>query len=66
MSDLNNIFCDNAYKYDLDKTHKQGTFVYWYSCMGEQELFGLQIIYDSWEETLKINNYQMEILFEKK
>lgn len=66
MSDLNSAFCENSYTYNADKVQKQGTFVFWYPCMTEGQLFGIQLLYDSWEDTLKINNYQMNILFEKK
>ncbi len=65
MSDLNYIFSDNAYQLDEDKVIKKGTFEYWYPCNVNDSVFGLQIIYNSWDKTIRINNYQMAITFEK-
>lgn len=65
MADLNVAFCENSYNYSKVNVHKQGTFTYWYPCRTDAQFFGLQLIYNSWDRTIKINNYQMNILFKK-
>ncbi|MGN0374023.1 MAG: hypothetical protein ACI4EN_00865 [Butyrivibrio sp.] len=65
MSDLNKMYVDNFYTYDEDRISKDGTFSYIYNCKTTGNLFGLFLKYDSWNKTIKINNYQMQILFKK-
>ena len=66
LSDLNNMFVNNPYEYDFDNGWKEGTFVYLLRCDGYERLFGLYLLYDSWNKTITINNDQLKITFEKK
>ncbi|MBD5158139.1 MAG: hypothetical protein HDT13_10980 [Butyrivibrio sp.] len=66
MSDLNNMFVNNPYKYDPEKGWKDGTFVFYYRCLSEKYWFGLGLLYNSWDRTIKITNYQLQITFKKK
>ncbi|MBD5158150.1 MAG: hypothetical protein HDT13_11035 [Butyrivibrio sp.] len=66
MSDLNNIFVNNPYQYDLGNGWKEGTFVFYYPCISDRYWFGLHLLYDSWNKTIKINNSQLQITFKKK
>lgn len=65
LSDLNRMFVDNPYKVDLDKGHKDGTYSYVFPCYCKGNYFGLIFIYDSYNKTIKINNYQKKIVFKK-
>ena len=65
LSDLNNMFVNNPYKYDFKDGWKEGTFVYLLRCDGYERLFGLYLLYDSWNKTITINNYQLQITFKK-
>ena len=66
MSDLNNMFVNNPYKYDPEKVWKDGTFVYYYRCVTDRYWFGLHLLYDSWNKTITVNNSQQQITFKKK
>lgn len=65
LSDLNKMFVENAYKVDVEKGTKEGTYSYVYSCLSKGNYFGLHFVYDSYNKTIKINNYQKEIVFKK-
>ena len=65
LSDLNKMFVENAYKVDVEKGTKEGTYAYVYSCLSKGNYFGLHFVYDSYNKTIKINNYQKEIVFKK-
>ena len=65
MSDLNNKFVNNPYKYDPEKGWKDGTFVFLYRCMDDRDWFGLHLLYDSWNRTVTINHYLLKITFKK-
>lgn len=65
LSDLNRMFVDNPYKVDLDKGNKDGTYSYVYPCHCKGNYFGLIFVYDSYNKTIKINNYQKKIVFKK-
>ena len=63
LSDLNKMFVENSYKVDVEKGTKEGSYVY--SCLSKGNYFGLHFVYDSYNKTIKINNYQKEIVFKK-
>lgn len=65
LSDLNKMFVENSYKVDVEKGTKEGTYSYVYSCLSKGNYFGLHFLYDSYNKTIKINNYQKEIVFKK-
>lgn len=65
-ADLNNIFVNNPYEYNSEKCYKEGTFIYYYPFMTYSNLMGLDIVYDSWNKIIKIDNYQLKITFKKK
>lgn len=65
MSDLNKIFIENKFTFDERDITKDGTYTYLYRCYCDGNLFGLYFLYDSWNKTIKINNYQKEITFAK-
>lgn len=64
-ADLNNIFVNNPYEYNPEKCYKEGTFIYYYPFMTYSNLMRLDIVYDSWNKTIKIMNYQLQITFKK-
>ena len=66
LSDLNNMFVNNPYKYDSEDRWKEGTYIYYYRCLSYGNWFGLHLLYDSWNKTITINNYQLKITFEKR
>lgn len=41
LSDLNKMFVENAYKVDVEKGTKEGTYSYVYSCLSKGNYFGL-------------------------
>lgn len=65
LSDLNKMFVDNPYEIDWDKCYKDGTYSYVCQCYCKGNYFGLIFIYDSYNKTVKINNYQKKIVFKK-
>lgn len=65
LSDLNRMFVENSYEVDINKGYKNGTYSYVYKCQCKGNYFGLIFIYDSYEKTIKINNYQKKIVFKK-
>ena len=66
LSDLNDMFVNNSCKYDLSKGWKNGTFVYSFRCVTYHDWFGLYFLYDTWNRTITINNYQLQITFKRK
>lgn len=66
LSDLNDMFVNNKYEYDIDNGWKKGTFTYLFRCMGYGNWFGLSLSYDAWNRTITINNYQLQITFKRK
>lgn len=66
VSDLNKMFVDNAYTYDIDKASKEGTYTWIYPCLGEGNWFGLWFTNDSFDETLTIKSDDLTIVFSMK
>lgn len=67
LSDLNAMFVSYSWTLD-DDLFKKGTFTYGAFCMGDQNLFGLVLEYNSLHKTIQIMNQDPEkkFIFKKK
>lgn len=65
IADLNNTFSVEGYDLSEVAVIKEGTFTYWYPCHVQNTTVGLQITYNSWENTITINNQGYDFIFKK-
>lgn len=65
VSNLNVYFEQYGYDYNKISPIEEGSYEFWYPCLIEDTMFGIHIVYNSWDKTITITNLEEPLVFER-